>query len=126
MAGAAWPGARTERRCAALQLLLRRMPAPCDATVFALPSEPGRGFCQYLAPLAQLTILTPQPPQLLVLATGQAAISAAGVSIGLVDPIAEAQFVSRRHGSRMLPDSLGRSGRWITSGFGTGFRMWTI
>ena len=37
-----------------------------------------------------------------------------------------AQFASRRHGSRMLPDSLGRSGRWITSGFGTGFRMWTI
>ena len=38
----------------------------------------------------------------------------------------KAQFGSRRHGSRMLPDSLGRSGRWITSGFGTGFRMWTI
>ena len=37
-----------------------------------------------------------------------------------------AQFVNRRYGGRLFPDSLGRSVRWITSVFGTGFRMWTI
>ena len=37
-----------------------------------------------------------------------------------------AQFVNRRYGGRLFPDSLGRSDRWITSVFGTGFRMWTI
>ena len=42
-AQAARPGARAERRCAALQLLLRRMPAPCDATVFALLRPPFPG-----------------------------------------------------------------------------------
>ena len=34
--------------------------------------EPGRGFCQYLALLAQPAVLTPEPPQLLALGTGQA------------------------------------------------------
>ena len=34
-----------------------------------------------------------------------------------------ARFVNRMHDVRTVPDSLGRSGRWITSGFGTGSRM---
>ena len=35
----------------------------------------------------------------------------------------EAQFAYRRLDGRMVPDSRGRSGRWIMSGFGTGSRM---
>ena len=33
--------------------------------------EPGRGSCQHLTLLAQLTVLTPEPPQLPALGTGQ-------------------------------------------------------
>ena len=49
--------------------------------------------------------------------------------VAALDPLVSfflAQFVNRRYGGRLFPDSLGRSGRWITSVFGTGFRMWTI
>ena len=46
------------------------------------------------------------------------AVSAAGTP-----PLILAQFVNRRRDGRIGPDSRGRSGRWITSGFGTGSRM---
>ena len=37
--------------------------------------------------------------------------------------IFKAQFANRRRDGRIVPDSRGRSGRWITSGFGSGSRM---
>ena len=54
-----------------------------------LPSEPGRGFCQYLAFLAQPAVLAPEPSQLLALGTGQAVMRAALVTVGLADPVAD-------------------------------------
>ena len=41
----------------------------------------------------------------------------------LMQAFSLARFVNRMHDVRLVPDSLGRSGRWITSGFGTGSRM---
>ena len=51
--------------------------------------DPGRGYCQNLAFLAQLAVLTPQPSQLLALGTGQAVMRAALVTVGLADPVAD-------------------------------------
>jgi hypothetical protein len=47
-----------------------------------------RGFCQYLALLAQPPILTAQPPQLLALQRRQTVIAPALVAIGLGHPVA--------------------------------------
>ena len=63
--------------------------------------EPVRGFCQYLAFLAQLTVLTPQPSQLLALTTGQVVMSATLVPVGLADPVAD-----RLSGWLKLPSQL--------------------
>ena len=63
--------------------------------------EPGRGFCQYLALLAQPAVLVPEPPQLLALGTGQAVMSATLVPVGLADPVAD-----RLSGWLKLPSQL--------------------
>src|SRR5882672_2640493 len=54
-----------------------------------LPSEPGRGFFQDVALLAERPHLAPEPPQLLTLLGGQAVLAVAVVAISLDDPIAD-------------------------------------
>src|SRR5215467_15638986 len=54
-----------------------------------LPSEPGRGFFQDVALLAQRLHLTPEAAQLLALLGGQTVLAAAVVAIGLGDPVAD-------------------------------------
>ncbi len=44
-------------------------------------------------------------------------------NVALSEPKLMAQFANRRRDGRIVPDSRGRSGRWITSGFGSGSRM---
>src|SRR5215467_10717794 len=54
-----------------------------------LPSEPGRGFFQDVALLAQRLDLAPEAAQLLALLGGQTVLAAAVVAIGLRDPVAD-------------------------------------
>src|SRR5882762_3925453 len=51
-----------------------------------LLSEPGRGFCQYLALFAQHAVLTPQPGEFLTLGGGQAIAAQTLIECGLFDP----------------------------------------
>lgn len=53
-----------------------------------LLSEPGRGFCQYLAFFAQLSVLTAKLAQLLTFSAGEAIVTLAVIAIGLGHPVA--------------------------------------
>jgi hypothetical protein len=55
-----------------------------------LLSEPGRGFCQYLALFAQDAVLAPQAMEFLALAGRQTVAAHAFIDFGLLDPLTDA------------------------------------
>src|SRR5204863_7733605 len=54
-----------------------------------LPGEPGRGFFQDVALLAQDSVLTTEPAELLALVGGQTVLAVAVVASSLCDPVAD-------------------------------------
>jgi hypothetical protein len=54
-----------------------------------LLSEPGRGFCQYLAFFTQLPILTTELAQFLSFGAGEAIVTLAVIAVGLGHPVAD-------------------------------------
>src|SRR5439155_10496147 len=77
----------------------RRRPSPSTAArpsrgtaarrLSTCTGEPGRGFFQDVALLAERPHLAPEPPQLLALFRGQAILAVAVVAISLDDPVAD-------------------------------------
>src|SRR6202011_2225980 len=72
----AWPGSLLRMRTPR-----RRRPG--------LLSEPGRGFCQYLALFAQHPYLAAQPIEFFALGRGQAVAAQSFIESSLLDPLAD-------------------------------------